>query len=1342
MTAPVGERASVVQQGMWLASRLAPGSPAFTVSTASRLTGPLDLAALRAALREIIARHEILRTRFVERDGRLLAEAVPDVTVPLDVLDLSSRPRQAAVRAARLRVEARAAEPFDMTRPPLLRAGAVRLAPEEHLVHLDLHHAVCDGWSLRLLLGEIEEVYAGLTGADAGRPAVPSRPGYWEYLHGGGAAPDGAGAADLDFWREHLAGVRPLELPGRSVAGPRGAGAPGGQVRFTLDGELLARVDALAQRLCTTRFVVLLSAFQALLGVLCDSRDVPVGTTVSQRDGADAERVVGPLFNTVVLRGDLGGDPRFAELVERNADRFLDVLEHRYAPFETVLRELRRTSAVSAPNPLFNVLFEVDYEAPEALRPAGTRAEPWPFAFTTPKSDLDLALAPYGTGLRGTLTYRTSACDARTAGSVGERLGVLLDAVTDEARGGSRLRLHELPVLTADEPARLEALADGGPGELPDACLHELFERQVRRAPDAVAVREAGPDGPGAELTYAELDARADRIARALTARGVGPETRVAVHLHRSADLVAALLGVGKAGGAYVPLDPAFPLARLRHLVADSGAAVVLTEPGLAAAAANLGAPVMSVREEAPPGTVRALAPARPHHLCYVIYTSGSTGRPKGVLVEHRGLVNFLMWCVRRYVGDRTGGAPLFSSIAFDMIVPNLFAPLLTGQPVTVVPETVSPAGLGEVLHAAGPFAFVKLTPGHLELLTGSLAPRQARSLAGLLVVGADAFPRAALAAWRRLDPHTPVLNEYGPTEASVANSVHEVGEDDGDGPGELPIGLPVPRTTLRVLNAALNRVPPGVTGEIYIGGDCVVRGYRGLPALTASRFVPDPYGPPGARMYRTGDLGRWNADGEAEFLGRVDHQVKIRGHRVEPAEVESAMAGHPAVRRAVVVPSRTPSGRLALAAYAVPRSARRPTAELRAYLGEALPPYLVPAAITWLDALPLNENGKTDRAALPPPAWRSEDPAGRAGRPLGGTAGELAVIWSELLGLPASGIGADDDFFALGGDSLLVLALLERLRARYDRRVPFEEVLRSPTVSALADLIDAPDPAARAGAGPGAGAARGSLGRIQGGAGDAPALVLVHPVGGTVFCYRHLVAELPPSQPVYGLTLASMLDGGDVSRDGDGDGEDGLAPMCARYAREVSGAVAAPVVVAGWSAGAPVALETARQLSARGHEVAGLVLLDPCAPDDAEGWRRQERELAGMSDRLRRSEGARREEVFRSIVRSELVAMMGVDPASCRSADRFPQEVLRVWQRQCARLAAHRPGRYRGDLCLVTSADDAHSARWEALVTGTVTRTGVGGGHVGMLRPPYAGAVARAVGALLPGAGAGGQRS
>lgn len=1307
-------RASAIQRGMWLASQIAPDSAEFTVSTATRVTGPLDRGALERALASVVARHPILRARFVERDGAVVVEPVADAGVSLAVTDLSAEPPEQAWRRARRHVERMADRPFDMSRAPLLRAGLIRVAGDEHVIHLDLHHAVCDGWTLRLLIRELGQAYSGTGGAGDDAP-----PTYWEYLSRDGTPTDEELDADLAYWTKTLAGVRPLGFPPPDDASPRPEVA-GAQTRFIVDEALLARVDELAGRLAKTRFMVLLAALQAVLARMCATPDIPVGTTLSLRDDVAAERVIGPLFNTAVLRSDLRGEPRFAELADRAEDCLLGALEHLQVPFESVLSAARGRTSSRTRNPLFNVLFELDYDAEEPIQLTGARAEPFPFGFTTPKADLCLAMTPSGTDLLGTVTYRPAACDARTAAGVGERLVAVLRAVTGD--GGPDLRLHELPLATPGELAVIEARSDGGPAELPSICLHELIAAQARRTPDAVAVRELGP-GAARGLTYAELDARADHLARRMAARGVGPETRVAIHMSRSADLVAAILGVLKAGGAYVPLDPAFPLPRLRTIADDSGAVVVLTERRLAAEAARIGPPILLADDAQPDDAGATPVPGSPRNLAYVMYTSGSTGRPKGVLVEHRGLVNFVMWCVRRYVPGGSGGAPLFSSIAFDMVVPNLFAPLVAGQTVSVVPESVPPSELGAVLSAAGPFGFIKLTPGHLELLARRLTPEQARSLAGLLVVGADAFPRTTLAAWRRLDPYTPMLNEYGPTEASVANSAHELVDADAAGVGDLPIGLPIPNTTLHVLDRFLNRVPPGVTGELYIGGVCVVRGYAGRPAITASRFVPDPYGPPGARLYRTGDLARRTRDGNVEFLGRADQQVKIRGYRIEPAEVEAALAAHPAVRRAVVTAVRAPSGHTALAAYVVARPPARPSAStLRADLGKTLPAYLVPAVVTWLDTLPLNENGKVDRSALPEPEWEATGHAGSGASDA--RTRELAEIWSTVLGLPADAIGPDDDFFALGGDSMLVLSLLDRIRERYGHGVSFEEVLRSPTIADLALLIGE-DSAPAGTAAPHRGAVT-SLRRIDGGAPeDGPPLVLAHPVGGTLFCYRDLITALRPDRPVYGLTLAALLDPGAAD-------EPSLEAMAARYAAEIAARVDGPVTLAGWSAGALIAFETARRLIASGGDVVGLALLDPSAPDDQDRWLRHAREIDRLRAQLDRAGDRPDAADLDTIADSEVFAGMGVDPASVRPGDRSAQNALAAWQHQCTLLGGYRPGTYRGDVALVTSHDDGTAARWRALVSGEVRSTTVGGGHLEMLRPPHAGSVAHALGELL----------
>ncbi|MDH2427992.1 amino acid adenylation domain-containing protein [Sphaerisporangium sp. TRM90804] len=1303
--------ASAIQRGMWLASRMDPGSSAFNVPTATLLTGPLDVSALQAAVDAVVARHPILRTRFERTPGDAVVPVVdPACRVTVETADAGAETAAEAYRRARACVEEAAHTPFDLGRAPLLRVLLIRVGQGEHVLFLNLHHAVCDGWSVRLLL---DELAGGYRAAVDGRtpPSAPPPAGYAGYAADeAGLLAGGGFAEDVAYWRERLRGVRALPLPRGHAGGRRDSEGAG--LRFTLDAELVARVDAFARRTGTTRYVVLLSAFSAVLGRLCGTADVPVGTTVATRFSDESADMIGPLFNTLVLRQDAGGDTTFGELVAGAKEVVLQAFEHHEAPFEHVLEHLRADAPGSGRNPLFNVFFELDHEAERPLALPGLRSRLFAFDHFAVKTDLMVSLSPDGDGLRGLLLHHPEAFDAELATILTERYrATLLEATSLPDAPLSALSMMS----DAERVAVRDRLPDGGPAELPDVCAHELFEAQARRTPHAVAVRELADGAPG--MTFAELDARANRLARALRARGVGPESRVAVLLPRSADLLVAFLAVWKAGGAYVPLDPAFPPARLSFLVQDSAAALVVSGGGLEARAGELGAPVVPVEV---PGDDAALPPAAaPGGLCYIIYTSGSTGQPKGVLVEHRGLVNFLMWCVRDYASHGDGGAALFSSVAFDMVVPNLFTPLLTGQTVHVVPDDVPADRLGAVLASAAPYGFLKMTPGHLELLTRQLTAGEARGLAAKLVVGADAFPESVLAAWRRLDPGTPMLNEYGPTEASVANCVHEIGASLPGGSGTLPIGRPIPNTTMYVLDRHGAPAPVGVIGELYIGGACVVRGYANRPATTAASFVPDPFGPPGARMYRTGDLGRWLPSGELEFLGRVDHQVKVRGYRVEPAEVEAALTAHPSVSQALVTVARTPSGHDALVAYVVPRGPEGVDADaLRRDAALRLPAYLVPATVVAVGAVPLNQNGKVDRSALPEPVWGGEGGAPDSERPASELERTVADLWSRVLGIPATRLGRHDNFFELGGNSLLVLSIGERIRERFGTGVSVERFFESPTiadVSASLALALGPKSAPRAGC----------LKLLDGG-GDATPMVFVHPLGGTVFCYRDLIDDLRGEGPLYGLTLASLL--------GEEDGEQSLEEMAGRYAEEIERSISGPVVVTGWSAGGVIAFETARRLRERGVQVDLLALLDPSAPSERSRWRGHTRELRQIRSRLSLATEGEREAEFQSAVRSELFRAMGIDPSTCREYSLFPQEVFDIWQRQLGLLGAYEPDVYDGPVAVLTSeqldapAQAAVARDWQELAADPVRHLHVQGDHLSMMRPPAVASVASAL--------------
>jgi thioesterase domain-containing protein/acyl carrier protein len=682
------------------------------------------------------------------------------------------------------------------------------------------------------------------------------------------------------------------------------------------------------------------------------------------------------------------------------------------------------------------------------------------------------------------------------------------------------------------------------------------------------------------------------------------------------------------------------------------------------------------------------------------------------VLVPHRGLVNFLGWCVQAYAADGRGGAPLFSSVAFDMVVPNLFTPLLIGQRVCIVPETVGLDELGAALTAHAPFAFVKLTPGQLEVLAGQLPSEAAARLAEVVVVGADAFPSHALRYWQGLDPPPVLLNEYGPTEASVANCVQRV---DGEVTSELvPIGKPIPNTSMHVLDEAMSPTPVGVAGELYIGGDCVVRGYLGRPALTAERFVPDPLsGHRGARLYRTGDRGRLRADGNFEFLGRVDQQIKIRGYRVEPAEIELALTGHPDIDRAIVTADVLSDGGRRLVGHLVLRpDVPTPTSvDLRQFLSAKLPDYMIPAAYTTLDAVPLNANGKLDRGALPAGPARPYDSPSTPMQEL------LVGIWADVLDLEPADIGINDNFFDLGGHSILVLELLARIRDAIPSGLTLEHLFAATTIAATAEILE------RLPSG-GADSTGSSLVRL-GNAGRHDPIVLVHPVGGTISCYGALVKWLGADRPVFGLSAQAPH--------GDEPGiPESFEGMVARYVLllEKEG-LHGSFVLAGWSTGGLAAHELARQMSAKGHEVGNLVLIDPPDPPDPENWsvyRQRLMEFDRLEQRLSELEDEpSRRRLFLSAIDQGVFDDFGVNQADLRArTDTVLQDMLAVWGAQLRLLAGYEPGSFAGTTTLILSQEvpspNDHARRWAELTVGNCSTEIVEGDHLSVLREPYVG--------------------
>ncbi|MEW2513754.1 amino acid adenylation domain-containing protein [Streptomyces sp. NPDC046870] len=1032
---------SFAQQRLWFLDQLEPGRAEYAVPFALRVDGPLDTAALDAALTRMLARHEVLRTRFVAgEDGEPAQVVDPPAPVRTDVHDLRhiadpGERQEAARRLAR----AEAARPFDLAAGPLLRAHLVRLADEEAQLLLTVHHIACDGWSEPLMARELREGYrAAITGTPPEDTALPVQYAdfaVWQRRRLTGEVLEG----QLAYWRERLAGVEPLELPTdrRRPAGPPGGGDT---VTFEVGAAVAAGLRKAARNGSASLYMVLLAAFQVLLAKYGRQDDVTVGSPVAGRNRAETEDLIGFFVNTLVLRTDLSGDPTFTELLDRVKETALGAYDHQDLPFERLVEELAPDRDPSR-NPLFQTMFVLQ-NTPDQHGWSLPGLDVEPFTVTLPDAKFDLTLMmseDADGGLRGTLEYRTDLFERDTVARLAGHLGTVLETVAREPA----VRLSRLCLLTAEERRRTVTEWNDTAGAFPDtATLHGLFEERAARQPDTVAV-----EGPHGTLTYGELNARANRIAHHLRTRyAVRPDMPVAVCLERGPDLVTAVLGVLKAGAPYVPLDPDYPAERLAYMVRDTATPVVLT------GTAHTGrlpsdVPLLLLDEDTAalagePDTDPRPVTA-PHHLAYLIYTSGSTGRPKGVQVEHRSVVNLVHWTAREYGLEPGERIALLAGIGFDAAAWELWLGLTRGATCCVTTETVrlTPHLLRDWLCEQRVHATFLSTP-MLEALMAVEWP--AESTLRYVLTGGD---RLRMPARARLPFR--VVNNYGPTETTiiVTSTVVEPGD------AVPPIGRPIPNVLAFVVDQHGRPVPVGVPGELLVGGVPVARGYRGRPDLTEEKFTAYEAEGLSTRVYRTGDLVRWRADGQLEFLRRIDNQVKIRGNRIELGEIEATVLTHPGVGEVSVVVREDTPGDKRLVAYLVATGADAPsTAELHAHLGRFLPDYMIPAAFVALDRLPLTANGKVDRAALPVPDHQRPDLGTEYTAPRNAVERTVTAVWQELLGIER--VGVHDNFFQLGGHSLLATQVASRLRKALRVDVPVRAVFDSPTPAGLAQGI------------------------------------------------------------------------------------------------------------------------------------------------------------------------------------------------------------------------------------------------------------------------------------------------
>jgi amino acid adenylation domain-containing protein len=1051
---------SFAQQRLWFIDRMRPGLPWYNVGIGARLRGALDVPALERALGEIVRRHETLRTVFsVDGDAPVqhVLPFAPPALERAELGDVATGEREDAVDRW---MTVTADHPFDLARGPLFRASLLRVADDDHTLVLSMHHVVSDGWSTGVLFRELGALY------DAFRRGEPSPLpelavqyadyAAWQREQLSGERLD----AQIAWWRRELAGANTrLELPADRPPPPV-QGFRGGVETFAVDEETGAAVRALARREGATLFMALLAAFQVYLSRASGQADLLVGTPIAGRTRREVEPLIGFFVNTLALRLDLSDDPTFSTVLARVREASLGAYAHQDLPFERLVEELKVERDLSR-SPLVQVMFALRDAGEGALALPGLQAEVVGAGTGTVRQDLMLTMVDEGAGFTGLLEYAADRFDPETAARMAAHFRVLLAA----AAADPAARVSTLPLMDDAERRQVVggwnatdvAYADAG------ATLPALLERQAARTPDAPALVCEGQ-----AHTYAELNARVNRLARHLRRLGVGAECRVGICAERSAELVVALLAVLKAGGAYVPLDPTHPAERLAWMVADSGISLVLAQDRLAALLPST-VPLVRLDGERcdEDGSNLGIA-IDPDQLAYVIYTSGSTGRPKGAMNAHRGIVNRLLWMQEAYGLGADDAVLQKTPFGFDVSVWEFFWPLLTGARLVMA----RPGGHRDPSYLAEVIERERITTCHFvpSMLSAFLDGVAAGRCPGLrrVVCSGEALPPSLVGRFFAAFPHVGLHNLYGPTEAAVDVTAWACAP--ADAAGTVPIGRPIANTRAYVLDARGMPVPAGMSGELFLGGVQVGRGYLGRPALTAERFVPDPFSGPGARMYRTGDLARWKCEStkvrrcesgpEAgadtfalshsrtfalEYLGRTDFQVKLRGLRIELGEIEAALLEQARVKEAAVV-VRGAGESAALAAYVVPMDGALDVATLRQGLQRRLPEYMVPAAIVVLERFPLGTNGKLDRAALPAP-----EPSARGEALVApGTALErtLAAVWRDVLGVEE--VGARDNFFALGGHSLLLARVHRRLVERFPS-LTLLELFEHSTIRALA---------------------------------------------------------------------------------------------------------------------------------------------------------------------------------------------------------------------------------------------------------------------------------------------------
>lgn len=1031
------------QHRLWMLEELDESGNSYVISTALRLTGELSVDALRKSFATVVERHAILRTVFRFDDGDPIQVVRSTSEFALNVVDLRDGDVDAVDAKLSLHLSDGTKQPFDLAEGPPLRASLLQLSSRHHVLHIVMHHIVSDGWSLQILIEELAHCYSSfISNATPSLNELPIQ--YSDYAIWQRSLLDsGTRAGQLEFWQQKLAGdLAPLDLPADRPRPPVQT-SRGATLSFELGADLSRRVHRLSQQHGITHTMTLLGAFQALLFRYSGQSDIRVGLPVANRGRREIQGLVGFFVNTVVIRTTFDQTLSFGDLLKRVRGNLIEAMDNQEAPFESVV------SAVGADHdpsrtPVFQAMFVMQDMTDFAVEIPGISIEQLRVPHETAKFDLTLFVSEDKGQFDCDLEYNTDLFDAVTAQRVVQTFKHLLGA----AVSSPDLAIPRLEVLSLAQQDALVALGQSGQASLDEQPFHRLFENSARKHPESIAVTYGD-----SYLTYRELNQRANQLARYLRGHGVGPEVLVGISVERSVDLLISTLAVLKAGGAYVPLDPSYPERRLRYIMDDAQVAIVLTNTDCSVVQ-NVAVPKIRLDESSERISRQscdnlATTPFG-EQLAYVIYTSGSTGQPKGTMLSHRGLCNYLQWCVETYPLGEGRGSLVHSPLAFDATITVLFAPLLVGQAVRMAPEDVDVGSLADLMQERGPFGVLKVTPSHLDALGARLDATELNSITRSFVVGGENLLVKQTDRWRLHATDTRLFNEYGPTEAVVGCVVSIV---DGTMSDRLsaPIGKPIPGTHCYVMDTHSGVVPYGVGGELNIGGVGVARGYLRRPAITAERFVPDPHSTlSGARMYRTGDLVRLLNDTSLEFIRRIDNQVKIRGYRIELAEIEAVLREHEGVHEVVVIDREVQAGDRRLIAFYVPeRNIEITVQEFRTFLQRRLPAYMTPASFVVLDSIPLTPNGKVDRAKLPELEGQRPLLETQEVTPTSLAEKQLVDVWRRVLGLES--VGIHDNFFELGGDSILAMQVIGQAK-RAGFAIRPRQFFQFPTVSALAE--------------------------------------------------------------------------------------------------------------------------------------------------------------------------------------------------------------------------------------------------------------------------------------------------